>query len=101
GRDLIRVDRVELLPGHPGIPEDEGRAANELSVSRIGAIPRARAWQRLDRDAGLEHGGLRELHHSTILAGEGCCASAPPPGILSPGAAGVLQVVGVVGPPSS
>src|SRR5262249_26996230 len=67
GRDLVGVDRVQLLPRRTRIPEHEraagaggggGRGRGAGGRRRRGLGP----GQALERDAGLQTGGLEGVH---------------------------------------
>src|SRR4029079_16518502 len=65
GRDLIRVDRVELSPGHLGIPEDERLPADQLAVA---GAPRSLEWRVLHvraRDDACPFDRLHDIHGVT------------------------------------
>jgi hypothetical protein len=67
GRNLIGVDRVELLllPGHLEVPENERRAADDRA--RLSGVVRRRRRGRFARHAGLQPSGLDAVHHLSIV----------------------------------
>ncbi len=74
-RDLIGIDRVELLllPEDLQIPEDERLAADDAGVRGVLGRRRRRGGDRILRDAGLEPGGPDLMHRSksTVSAARG------------------------------
>ena len=68
-RDLIGIDRVELLRRVLRIPDDQRLAANQRRGGGAdnGEIGITRTGQGLDRNAGLENGRLCDLHNRSIV----------------------------------
>jgi hypothetical protein len=69
GRDLVGVDRIQLLARRPRIPEHQRRTTNEAGAAERHFVTGSRARQVLQGHPGLQHGGASDLHNVSILAG--------------------------------
>src|SRR5579864_884654 len=81
GRDLIRVDRVELLRVRRrlGVPENERPPAHDLRGHR-GVTAPVRIGQTVSRDTGLQAGRTNHMHGDSLAR--------PPPVVPGTGAHG-------------